>query len=51
MNKTLLWGLAAVCNFVSAALTYVDNGRFLIIAIQVLAGVLMIVAAFKKRSN
>jgi len=47
MNKSLLWGLAAVCNFVSAGLTYWDNGRLLIIAIQTLAGVLMVVAAFK----
>ena len=47
MNKTFLWGLAALCNFVSAVLTYVDNGRPLIIAIQVLAGVLMVVAAVK----
>lgn len=47
MNKTLLWGLAAFCNFVSAALTYYDNGRPLIIGIQILAGVLMVVAAFK----
>ena len=47
MNRTFLWGLAAVCNFVSAALTYYDNGRPLIIGIQILAGVLMVVAAFK----
>jgi uncharacterized membrane protein len=49
MNRTLLWGLAAVCNFVSAALTYQDNGRPLIIGIQLLAGVLMVVAAVKFR--
>lgn len=49
MNKTLLWGLAAVCNFVSAVLTYHDNGRPLIIGIQLLAGVLMVVAAYKFR--
>ena len=49
MNKTLLWGLAALCNFVSAALTYHDSGRPLIIGIQVLAGLLMLVAAFKFR--
>src|SRR5829696_1833225 len=40
MNKSLLWGLAAACNFLSAALTYYDNGRVLIISIQVLAGLL-----------
>ena len=49
MNKTFLWGLAAVCNFLSAALTYYDNGKPLIIGIQLLAGVLMVVAAFKFR--
>ena len=49
MNKTLLWGLAAVCNLVSAALTYYDNGRPLIIGIQLLAGVLMVVAAYRFR--
>jgi len=49
MTKTLLWGLAALCNFVSAALTYHDNGRPLIVATQLLAGVLMVVAAFKFR--
>ncbi len=49
MNKALLWGLAAVCNFISAGLTYHDNGRPLIIGAQLLAGVLMVVAAFKFR--
>jgi len=47
MNRTLLWGLAAVCNFLSAALTYYDNGRPVIIGIQMLGGVLMVVAALK----
>jgi hypothetical protein len=51
MNKTLLWGLAAICNFLSAGLTYFDNGRPLIIAIQVLAGVLMVIAALKFRHS
>jgi hypothetical protein len=47
MTKSLLWGLAAVCNFVSAAITYSDNGRPLIIGMQLFAGLLMIVAAVK----
>ncbi len=49
MNKALLLGLAAACNFVSAALTYFDNGRPLTIGLLLLAGVLMVVAAFKVR--
>jgi hypothetical protein len=49
MTKSLLWGLAAICNFVSAAITYYDNGRILIIAMQVIAGLLMIGAALKFR--
>ena len=49
MNKAVLWGLAAACNFISAALTYYDNGRLLIVAMQVLAGLLMVVAAVKNR--
>jgi hypothetical protein len=49
MNKSLLWGLAAACNFLSAALSYYDNGRPLIVGMQLLAGVLMIVAALKFR--
>ena len=51
MNKSLLWGLAAICNFVSAAITYYDHGRPLIIWMQVLAGVLMIIAAIKFRPS
>ncbi|HVG35880.1 MAG TPA: hypothetical protein VM911_22700 [Pyrinomonadaceae bacterium] len=47
MRGSLLWGLAAVCNFVSAAITYNDNGRVLIVAMQVFAGLLMILAALK----
>jgi hypothetical protein len=49
MRGSLLWGLAAVCNFISAALTYNDSGRVLIVAMQVFAGVLMILAALKFR--
>jgi hypothetical protein len=49
MPKWLLWGLAAVCNFVSAAITYYDNGRILIVSMQVLAGLLMTIAAIKFR--
>ena len=49
MPKSLLWGLAAVCNFVSAAITYYDSGRIVIVAMQILAGVLMIIAALKFR--
>src|SRR5215212_10757118 len=49
MNKSLLWGLAAACNFLSAALTYYGNGRVLIISIQLLAGLLMVVVAVKNR--
>jgi len=51
MTKSLLWGLAAACNFVSAALTYYDNGRILIVIIQVIAGLLMIIAALKFRDS
>jgi hypothetical protein len=47
MTKFLLWGLAAVCNFVSAAITYSDGGRPLIIGMQVFAGLLMIIVALK----
>jgi hypothetical protein len=47
MPKWVLWGLAALCNFVSAALTYNDSGRIVIVAMQVLAGVLMVIAAIK----
>src|SRR5215208_1348115 len=47
MNKSLLWGLAAACNFLAAALTYYGNGRVLIISIQLLAGLLMVVVAVK----
>ena len=49
MRGSLLWGLAAVFNFVSAALTYNDNGRVLIVAMQVFAGLLMILAALRFR--
>ena len=49
MPRWLLWILAAVCNFVSAAITYYDSGRILIVAMQVLAGLLMIAAALKFR--
>jgi hypothetical protein len=51
MAKSLLWGLAAICNFISAAITYHDNGRMLIVIIQVIAGLLMIVAAVKFRDR
>jgi hypothetical protein len=44
-------GLAAVCNFVSAAITYNDGGRPLIIGMQVFAGLLMILAAIRFRSR
>jgi hypothetical protein len=49
MPKWVLWGLAALCNFVSAALTYNDGGRTLIVATQVVAGLLMTIAAVKFR--
>lgn len=51
MTKSLLWGLAALCNFLSAALTYYDNGRILIVIIQVIAGLLMTIAALKFRGR
>jgi hypothetical protein len=51
MPKSLLWGLAAVCNFLSAAITYYDSGRILIVAMQVFAGLLMIFAALKFRQK
>ena len=47
MYRWALWALAALCNFVSAALTYKDSGRMLIVAMQVLAGLLMVAAAVK----
>jgi hypothetical protein len=49
MRGSLLWGLAAVCNFISAVITYNDNGRVLIVAMQVFAGLLMILAALRFR--
>lgn len=49
MTKSLLWALASICNFVSAAITYYDNGRPLIVGLQVFAGLLMILAAIKFR--
>jgi hypothetical protein len=49
MTKSLLWGLAAICNFVSAAITYYDSGRPLIVGMQIFAGLLMIVAAIRFR--
>jgi hypothetical protein len=51
MAKSLLWGLAAVCNFLSAAIIYYDNGRILIVAMQVIAGLLMTIAAIKFRDR
>lgn len=51
MTKSLLWGLATVCNFASAAITYSDSGRPLIIGMQVFAGLLMVVAAIKFRDK
>ena len=47
MPRWVLWVLAAACNFVSAAITYFDHGRLMIVALQALAGLLMIVAAIK----
>jgi len=47
MRRSLLWALAALCNFVSATITYLDSGRMLIVAMQTLAGLLMVVAALK----
>jgi hypothetical protein len=47
MSRSILWALAALCNFVSAALTYHDSGRMVIVAMQVLAGLLMVAAAIK----
>jgi hypothetical protein len=47
MSKSLLWSLAAICNFVSAAITYYDSGRILIVAMQLFAGLLMVIAAIK----
>ena len=46
-RASFLWLLAAVCNFVSAAIAYHDGGRVLIVLLQVLAGALMIWAAIK----
>jgi hypothetical protein len=51
MPKWGLWGLAALCNFVSAALTYKDSGRTTIVAMQVVAGLLMTIAAIKFRQR
>jgi hypothetical protein len=51
MTKSLLWGLAALCNFVSAAITYSDGGRALIIGMQLFAGLLMVLAAIKFRGH
>jgi hypothetical protein len=51
MTKSLLWGLAAICNFVSAAITYYDGGRPLIVGMQVFAGLLMIFAAIRFRNK
>jgi hypothetical protein len=42
---SLLFLVAALCNFVSAGITWLDNGRPFIIAIQLLAAILMIAAA------
>ena len=47
MTTSLLWGLAAVCSFVSAAISYYDGGRPLIVAMQILSGVLTTIAAIK----
>jgi hypothetical protein len=47
MPRWVLWGLAALCNFASAALTYNDGGRLTVVAMQVVASVLMVAAAFK----
>ena len=44
MPKWLLYGLAALCNFVIAALTY-NGGRVLIPALLIVAGVMMSIAA------
>jgi hypothetical protein len=49
MRSSLLWGLAAACNFVSAAITYHDGGRLLIVSMQLLAAALMVYAALKFR--
>ena len=44
MTKSFLFGLAAACNFILAALTY-NDGRALITAMEVVAGLLFTVAA------
>ena len=47
MTKSLLWGLAAACSFVAAAITYANNSRPLIVTMQALAGLLMTIVAIK----
>ena len=48
MSKSLLWGLAALCFFVSAAITYYNSeSRPLIVIMQVIAGILLTVVALK----
>ena len=48
MSRSLLWGLAALCFFVSAGITYYNNdSRPLIVIMQVVAGLLFTIVALK----
>lgn len=48
MSKSLLWGLGALCFFISAGLTYYNNdSRALIMIMQVVAGLLFTLVALK----
>ena len=48
---SLLFLAAALCNFVSAGITWLENGRPLIVGFQLLAAILMIAAALMYRSK
>lgn len=47
-SKSLLWGLAALCFFIAAGITYYNNdSRPLIVIMQVVAGLLLTLVALK----
>jgi hypothetical protein len=48
MSKSLLWGLGALCFFISAGITYYNNdNRLLMVIMQAVAGLLFIIIALK----
>jgi hypothetical protein len=51
MNRIMLIGLAALCSFFAAGLNLYASGWSWITGLQVLSGILMMVAAARMRSK